>query len=304
MSTERENFNSEEFVAPDEYSEKNSLNESEKDINDTEEPRRFSRRKFLKILGSVAASAIAPEILQSQEEKKAKVPEIDKVKELYINSAKKRLEHIKEITNQEKRTNELKDLQRSMSINEITIDDLDMETKKEKEIRSLKRMLTQFISTNSERTRKPLMEIIKTKMSESELSWEDIAIEKDNEDTLRLLPIKEQLDHTIWLSGGYQKKYLNTFQSQSFKEDSDIQKYLDYYYNYKRLDPFRSLAYPQKEKDQYMGDFQNNLQLSFYSGIRFKSYDIDPTKDKELYTYLTKLEQKTEQKIKKEQEKK
>ena len=298
---ENKNFNPEEFIAPDDHSKEDAINESEKDIYDTEEPRRLSRRKFLKILGGIAASAIAPEILEAQEEKKSKTPEIDKVKELYINSAKKRYENIKKINTQEKKTSELKDLQRSMAINEVTINDLGIETKKEKEVRSLRRMLTQFISSESDRTRKPLMEIIKTKMSEYELSWQDIALEKDNEDTLRLLPLKEQLDHTIWLGGYHQEKIIHTYQSQSFKEVGDVQKYLDYYYSYKKLDPFRVQSYPESKKNDSMSNFSNNLQLGFFSGIRFKSYEVDPTKDKELYTYLTKLEQKTEEKIIKEQ---
>ncbi len=301
MSTsERENFNPEEFTAPDEHKEETTLDKTEKNINDSEELKKFSRRKFLKILGGVAASAIAPEILESQEEKKSRTPEIDKVKELYINSAKKRFENIKKINDREKKTSELKGLQRSMAINEVTIDDLDIETKKEKEVRSLRRMLTQFISSDSDRTRKPLMEIIKTKMSESELSWQDIALEKDSEDTIRLLPLKKQLDHTIWLSGAYKEKAFSTFQSQSFEDSNDIQKYLDYYYNYKMLDPFRVQQYPEKEKSEAMSKFQNNLQLSFSLGIRFKTYNIDPAKDKKLYEYLTELEQKTEKKIKKE----
>ena len=264
-------------------------------IDESEE--KTTRRNFLKFVGGVAATIIAPELIMGQESEKNKVQDEEKKdprKEAEIKSLLFLYKEAEKVTDTKRKNGLLENIGSRMREGDITIDHLGIESLQDKKIRELKKSFAFQISQRSPELQRKGLDLLYQGIENAGLTWSDLQFESENnESIMRLLPMDEQINQAFWFTHFKGEITVRKF-SKNIDGIIDQKKkelFLDlYYYNKNKFKVINSEneGVKKEEKDAYKNFklFIVNLPLP---GIALQGYKIDQGKDMKLYEYLNKL---------------
>ncbi len=262
-----------------------------------ESEKKVTRRNFLKFVGGVAATIIAPELIMGQEPEKNKVQDEEKKdprKEAEIKSLLFLYKESKKVTDIKRKNDLLENIGSRMRGGDITIDDLGIESLRDKKIREFKKSFAFQMSQKSPELQRKGLDLLYLGIKDAGLDWSNLQFESENnESIMRLLSVDEQVDQAIWFQNSGEEIVVRKFNNNInvLIDEKRKKTFLDlYYYNKNTFKVINNdgEGLNDEEKSAYQnfrGFFANIAPIA----TALKTSRIDKEKDKELYEYLSKL---------------